>query len=325
MEIPNPALFPAGLVTRHSTNDFMELVGVAPPWGKLYRKIRPGPCDGRLSLAHTARLQSGEHYLSGGIAISGHAPDSCWTFALPLDDSGHYRLRGVPVARDQLCVAQAGKDFHWWSSGPLRWLSISLCTARLNALMPTSAGDAFWTQALQGQVTLGVGCGVRLARRWRKLHRLILNRPELLHDAAHARRIERAFVEGMTRFVKMDAIPRRLAQRTRIARAAHDYLRANRHRPVSIDELCAAVGVPARTLHLAFHEAWGMPPGHYMKLQRLNDAHQALLEAGATTTVSQIAMDCGFLHLGRFAVDYHALFGGTPSETANCRKSSKAA
>lgn len=58
-----------------------------------------------------------------------------------------------------------------------------------------------------------------------------------------------------------------------------------------------------------------MPPKQYMKQQRLNGARHALLQAGTTTTVSQIAMDWGFLHLGRFAVDYHAQFGETPSET----------
>ncbi|MCO6412219.1 MAG: AraC family transcriptional regulator [Thiogranum sp.] len=325
MKMPNPALFPAGFVTRHSTNDFRELVSLAPPWGRLYRKIRPGPCAGWGSLANTAHLQAGEQCLSAGIAISGQTPERCWTFVLPLGGSTRGRVQGVPVAGDELCVIPEDKDFHWWSNDPLRWLSVSVCAARLKAHAQLSRNDAFWTQALQGRVALGAGGGIRLARRWRKLNSLIMNRPDLLNDAGRASRIERAFLEGMTRFVKADAAPRRLTQRTRIARAAQAYLHTRCHRPVSVEELCAAVGVPARTLHLAFHEAYGMPPGHYMKLHRLNEAHQALLQGGATATVSQIAMDCGFLHLGRFAVDYHALFGETPSETAAGRKSRKAA
>jgi AraC-like DNA-binding protein len=105
----------------------------------------------------------------------------------------------------------------------------------------------------------------------------------------------------------------RRPRRVHIAHAARDYLHTQSNRTVSISELCAVVGVAERTLHLAFHETYGMPPKHYMKLQRLAGAHHALLQAGATTTVSQIAMDWGFLHLGRFAVEYRAQFGETPS------------
>lgn len=112
----------------------------------------------------------------------------------------------------------------------------------------------------------------------------------------------------------------RLPRRIHIAHAAHDYLHMQSHRPVSMAELCTAVGAPERTLHLAFHETYGMPPKQYMKLQRLNGAHHALLQAGTMNTVSQIAMDWGFLHLGRFAIDYRDLFGETPSETLMRRK-----
>ena len=35
----------------------------------------------------------------------------------------------------------------------------------------------------------------------------------------------------------------------------------------------------------------------------------------ASTTITQVAMRFGFLHLGRFAGDYRRLFGVAPSET----------
>jgi AraC family transcriptional regulator, ethanolamine operon transcriptional activator len=105
------------------------------------------------------------------------------------------------------------------------------------------------------------------------------------------------------------------SQRPQIACVAREYLHTHRQRTVSISELCAIVGVPERTLHLAFHEVYGMPPKQYMKRQRLDGARRALLQAGAMATVSQIAMDWGFLHLGRFAADYRMHFGETPSET----------
>jgi transcriptional regulator GlxA family with amidase domain len=44
--------------------------------------------------------------------------------------------------------------------------------------------------------------------------------------------------------------------------------------------------------------------------------HALLLEADpTTTTVSDAAGRCGFLHLGRFSVQYREKFGETPSAT----------
>jgi transcriptional regulator GlxA family with amidase domain len=48
----------------------------------------------------------------------------------------------------------------------------------------------------------------------------------------------------------------------------------------------------------------------------MNLVRRALLRAGSsTTTVTRIATDHGFWELGCFSVNYHAMFGETPSET----------
>lgn len=84
----------------------------------------------------------------------------------------------------------------------------------------------------------------------------------------------------------------------------------------TIVDICLALGVSERTLQYAFRDYVGMSPVAYLRVCRLNRVRAELASADtASTTVTQVAMRFGFLHLGRFAGDYRRLFGVAPSET----------
>ncbi len=84
----------------------------------------------------------------------------------------------------------------------------------------------------------------------------------------------------------------------------------------SVGELCAACEVPRRTLNRAFQNAFGMGPATYLRRVRLNRARRALQkERTHSTTVTEVALQLGFWHLGRFAEQYAELFGESPHET----------
>ena len=54
----------------------------------------------------------------------------------------------------------------------------------------------------------------------------------------------------------------------------------------------------------------------FLREQRLLQARQKLERAASTgESVTDIALGCGFNHLGKFAQIYRARFGETPSET----------
>jgi AraC family ethanolamine operon transcriptional activator len=73
--------------------------------------------------------------------------------------------------------------------------------------------------------------------------------------------------------------------------------------------------VSARTLEYAFRERFGVTPVRFLKLHRLNAAHNALRRASRDDTVSAVAIRCGFSDFGHFARDYRELFAQLPSET----------
>ena len=71
-----------------------------------------------------------------------------------------------------------------------------------------------------------------------------------------------------------------------------------------------------RSLQRSFSEYFQVSPFEYIKARRLNAARQALVAGDSSRdSVSQIAGENGFTHLGRFSVDYREHFDESPKET----------
>ena len=99
-----------------------------------------------------------------------------------------------------------------------------------------------------------------------------------------------------------------------------DYLDAAGLRPVHISEICTQLNVSRRTLHRAFYDVFGLGPISFLRHKRLCAVHSVLRESDpAKVTVAQVAIQHGFIELGRFSHYYHSLFGEYPSETLGGR------
>ncbi len=93
---------------------------------------------------------------------------------------------------------------------------------------------------------------------------------------------------------------------------ADAFLAAHQAEVIYLPDLCRALGVSARTLDYAFRQQLGMGPMRYLKLLRMQAVRQALR---AAASVKEAALTHGFWDLGRFAADYKAVFGESPSQT----------
>jgi AraC-like DNA-binding protein len=84
---------------------------------------------------------------------------------------------------------------------------------------------------------------------------------------------------------------------------------------IGIEAMVAAAGVSRFTLFAAFREHLHSTPMNWQRSQRLDRARERLLAAASQHSVSAVALDCGFSHLGRFASQYRERFGERPSDT----------
>jgi AraC-like DNA-binding protein len=101
----------------------------------------------------------------------------------------------------------------------------------------------------------------------------------------------------------------------RYVKRARDYIHAHASTPITLDDLVKHAGCSYRTLQAAFNTSYGMSPMAYVRSMRMIHAHRDLLAAENGTTVSDVALKWGFIHLGRFAKNYARQFGVLPSET----------
>lgn len=85
---------------------------------------------------------------------------------------------------------------------------------------------------------------------------------------------------------------------------------------VGIHDVAAAVHLTPRAVQYLFRHQLDTTPTRYLRRVRLHRAHLDLLSSDRTvTTVAEIAQRWGFLHTGRFAVQYRQTYGQSPHTT----------
>ena len=101
---------------------------------------------------------------------------------------------------------------------------------------------------------------------------------------------------------------------------AVDYIEANLHRQLTMQEIAHASGATVRALQLAFKREFGRSPIAWLLDRRLDRVRAMLLES-ETMTIREIATQWGFVHMSDFSRRYRERFGHLPSSTKQGRTS----
>jgi AraC-like DNA-binding protein len=95
-----------------------------------------------------------------------------------------------------------------------------------------------------------------------------------------------------------------------------DRLRANYQHPITVADMASVAGLSVRQLQSVFQRTVGHSSMAALRTIRMRHAHQMLRSAVPhASTVTSIAYHCGIIHPSRFALQYRAEYGESPSET----------
>jgi AraC-like DNA-binding protein len=100
-----------------------------------------------------------------------------------------------------------------------------------------------------------------------------------------------------------------------VVRRAEEFIIAHLKDPLNIGDIAAAAGVSARSLHRNFRRHRGYSPLEFLRLARLKRVRAELETGRSNITVTSVAMDYGFFHLGRFSHFYKRRYGESPCKT----------
>ena len=95
------------------------------------------------------------------------------------------------------------------------------------------------------------------------------------------------------------------------------WIPANLREPISVETLAGVASSSTRALQMTFRRYRDCTPMEFfVRRARLQEVRRQIRSRGPGVSVTEIALDFGFFHLGRFAHAYQQLFGERPSETS---------
>ena len=104
-----------------------------------------------------------------------------------------------------------------------------------------------------------------------------------------------------------------------VVRRAEEFLEAHATETISIPDVLRASGCSRSLLFASFKKHRGHSPMDFLAEQRLIRVRERLLKPTPFDSVTSVAYDCGFTHLGRFAAAYKRKFGESPSQTLKAK------
>lgn len=306
-----------GIIT---TSDVDRLHDLAPGWAQQSFQLGRGAFEGSLYLGQTARMQFATKEWRPGLLVRGSAPKDTAVMGFPLVDSAAGRLRGLSMAPHDFGYVTRGEEVDFRTTTPFRIFLIAMREEELEAYAEIVIGRSL-RSIVGGHPCFDGGRSVE--ERQRDVARLGLDTMYRnvckLADPLVAGWVENRILDSLLSGLPCNERRPPPGGMAALARRAEDYLLTNLQAPLTIRDLCQAVGASERTLHLAFRQHLGTTPKAHLKALRLNAVRRDLRAAAPGQGVMDVAMRWGFFHAGWLSQDYRRMFGESPSTTLGIR------
>ena len=256
--------------------------------------------------------------VGGPGAIEGTITPGGQVMLMPLQNAHAISGNGHRFDNLSLMLMRPGGEFCLSATNYNRWLSVYVPDEFLtgsNVAVPAIAGPSC------NMIRIPLHRAQRFRSAVEKLGAIVQRQPGVFDSSAAVRTTARKLAETVRELLRDEldvtrppatmGVPRR-----QIVRRAMDFVEQHDNEYLLVEDLATAAGVSERTLRTAFQEYFSVGPARYLKLRTLHQARRRLKAADPLkNTVTEIATQLGVWELGRFAHDYHCLFGELPSET----------
>lgn len=285
---------------------------------------RRGPFEWRSTVRRLGGVAIAASRFGGGIQARSDSVTATFGLSLAVGDaSGQGSSRGetIPVVRgDSGLFSSPGDPIEVKLAAGFRGLELAIDPSLMESALLASTGESRLAPLrFEPQLALA---GAKAAASLRLIQFLY---DELGHDdGALASPLVAARMTDALVYTLLSAQPHnhlaRLQQdgpkpAPRSVHKVEEHIAAHAGEPIGMADLARVSGVGVRSLQAAFRTHRGCSPTAFLRARRLELARARLLRAAPGTTVSEIALACGFAHFGRFSRDYRARFGESPSRT----------
>jgi AraC-like DNA-binding protein len=240
--------------------------------------------------------------------------------SFPLTSPSPSVWNGVQVRPGDVVIHSPGERAHQWTKSAIQWALMSLPPGLLAHYCKVLA-ELDLIECPVGRILRPPrNAAMQLRRLHSKACHLAETKPEIFIHREAARAVEQELIHALVECIAIDDgcnhHPVIRQYHADIMMRFENALRIEFGKQPSLSELCATIDVPERTLSDCCSKFFGVSPGQYMRLRRLNLVRAELRRADpATTSVAQIARRHCFSELGRFAAVYRRIFGEFPSVT----------
>ena len=285
-------------------------------WDIDHLQLTSGRYRVSFDLIHTRNIQfSNVTHHVGVYERGGLSPGTC-AIALPtfLGQAPLYYC-GRLLKKNECLALKSGEDFESLSSGAMNYLTIVIDSDLLNKEAARLIGKPFTSLVQSHRVRISEHDQLRLrktiATAMEKLKEYPLQLPTVQQSLLEKQIVEQLLLSIQSPSGKKIRIP----SRRQVAWKAEQLIRRYPQQNLDIKQLCKLIGCSARTLHLGFKERYGLTPRQYNHILTLNIVRDKLCHLRPEESISTIAMDWGFYHLGHFSQQYKQLFSELPSVT----------
>ena len=320
---PNKNISFSNNVRGISTSDIDELAHFQVNKNRRYTQLHAGHLEAHYLEVNLGDVQIFREKLTAGSLIEAAPASSFVPFAAVLCNAQDLNFCGKPVPKNTILQAAGG----FWDASfknNLKFVVAAFNRETFSRDIERLTGQEIPHEWLVSKASLTDPLALnRYAQGLNNIINIIQQNPEILVKKNALRMfgdiILRLLFEALS--ITTPCAEKQSSQSHRVlgVRRVIDYLHnfCDDEFP-TISELCHIANLSERSLQYAFKEYLGVTPIRYLRLVRLNGVRRDLLTAHPKKArVVDVALNWGFIELGRFAGEYRQLFQELPSSTLN--------